>query len=87
MERKIYIGPYRPYGLSLMTNAILQSYKGIPGLEKALEEHPMLKKMMVSIGQLVECRKRVVTQGDPLQEAYLKIIKETDELRNNKGSK
>lgn len=87
MNRTIYIGPARPYGLPLMNRAILLPGATIPGLDKAREAHPQLQRLFVPIENLAASRKMLEENGSPLQRAYADVLHESMALRNNAEGK
>ena len=88
MNRRIYIGPSRPYGLPLMNAAILLPGAPVPGLDKAREKHPQLAQLFVPIENLAIARRQVMQNGSPLHRAFEAVQQETLDLRaQQKGGK
>ncbi len=81
MNRTVYIGPPRPYGLPLMNRAVLMPGAHIAGLDKAREEHPSLNRLFVPIERLAVARAALAEQGSALQRAYAAVQQETIDQR------
>lgn len=87
VQRSIYVGPARPYGLPLMNRAVLMPGAAVGGLKEALAAHPALGKLFVGIDALASARAALLRDGDPLRVAYETVQKETLAQRKATGGK
>ncbi|MBQ3059609.1 MAG: 50S ribosomal protein L37 [Desulfovibrio sp.] len=83
VRQKVYVGPSRPFGLPLMTNAILrcepeQLFPSITGL---FEAHPAFKRLFVPVPQLAQARKRLGMAGSDMASAHAAITKASADAR------
>ena len=85
MSQKMYLGPSRPYGLGLMQHAIIIDPAGVAGLVDAMQEHPLLGRLMVEIKDVAIARQKIKESGTTLKRAYDQIKADTDELRKGRN--
>ena len=78
---KMYIGPTRPFNLLLSNNTIIIDLKGVHGLPQAIQDHPILKDLIVDVKDLAEARQQVRKKGSKLYIAYQTVVNETIRLR------
>lgn len=82
MTQLMYIGPSRPYGAALMANAIIFDIKGVAGLQKIIDEHPIIENLFVKIKDLGEARILVKEKGSSLNNAYTTVKAESNKMRD-----
>ena len=88
MKGEMYLGPARPYGLPLMSRAVLLDVRGVPGLAAARQEHPLLDRLFVPLSGIMAARRAIEEKGSALQRAYQGVLAETLDLREKtKGGK
>ena len=70
-----YVGPARPFGVPLMSNAILRGEPSavIPELGPLMEDHPALRRLFVPVANLARARRELATQGSGLALIYRDI--------------
>lgn len=78
--RYVYLGPNRPFGLPLKTNAILADApeRVFPALEKLGREHPGLLRLFAPVdpvNNLVQARRLLKEPGSALAIHYETIAK------------
>ena len=83
VRQKVYVGPSRPFGLPLMTNAILrcepeQLFPSITGL---FEAHPAFKCLFVPVARLAQARRRLGMAGSDMASAHAAITKASADAR------
>ena len=83
VRQQVYLGPSRPFGLPLMTNAILrcepeQLFPSITGL---FEAHPAFKCLFVPVARLAQARRRLGMAGSDMASAHAAITKASADAR------
>lgn len=83
----VYLGPDRPFGLPLMSNAILRDAPVIviPPLEDAFKSYPELEQMFVPVSGIASARQQIKENGSVLHQAFQTIKAASDKQRARKN--
>lgn len=68
----VYVGPDRPFGLPLRTNAILRG-EPLPQLAAVIEANPDMRKLFVPVEKLAETRCQLRKEGSGMQRLFSEI--------------
>ena len=79
----VYVGPDRPFGLPLRTNAILRG-EPLPQLEAVLAGHPDMRKLFVPVEALAETRLQLRKEGSGMQRLFKTISEASRKARKAK---
>ena len=81
--QKVYLGPSRPFGLPLLTNAILrcEPEQLFPSITAMFEAHPAFKRLFVPVAQLAQARKRLGMAGSDMASVHAAITKASADAR------
>lgn len=68
MNKYVYLGPARPFGLPLMPNAILagKAEDVFPEAQPFFGEHKSFRRLFVPVAELASARAAMATPGSPL---------------------
>ena len=79
----VYVGPDRPFGLPLRTNAILRG-EPLPQLEAVIAAHPDMRKLFVPVEALAETRLQLRKEGSGMQRLFSEISEASRKARKAK---